>query len=159
MCLKRQSLFSCASRLQCPVRRRKWLFVGLAPASAWGQGAPGSRCCGWSSWPRTCSVEQRLDFRVTYRIVCLHQSTASFGKSAIGLFISRKANMGMQAPTGVRVAVVRAVSLVREECKTTGCSYLTQHFDMIVYTIGTGPNLGVKLVLLLLRSMTVPSDP
>ena len=39
------------------------------------------------------AVEQRLDFLVTYRIVCLHQSTVSFGKS-IGLFISRNANMG-----------------------------------------------------------------
>ena len=46
------------------------------------------------------AVEQRLNFLVTYRIVCLHQSTASFGES-IGLFISRKANMGRQAVTGV----------------------------------------------------------
>ena len=34
----------------------KWLFVGIAPTSVWGQGVPGSgsRCCCWSSWPWTC---------------------------------------------------------------------------------------------------------
>ena len=50
-CVRNANLFQMCFQTTVPcAQAENGLFVGLAPGSVWGQGAPGS-CCGWPSWP------------------------------------------------------------------------------------------------------------